>query len=254
MSMATTNQSADCSVPPSPSISLGDFDYDSESPLEQATQPEVAGGLVPQSTSHLPSNVPRGSVSQFSAILPGRQEDVATQSDIASLRDLIQTQFEKLRTHISSTSAPSNPPPPPPKVPTEAITNVLRPELSAQTAKVSALEEETRKLHAEMQSLKAVLDRAEKDPGLRAANQELQRVYVERQGLWDERQRLWDERAGLWTERGDLWRERQSLWDERDALWEEREEIWAERDKLKAQVKSLEEQLERHRDPVLVWI
>ncbi|KAG8762257.1 hypothetical protein FRC11_010224 [Ceratobasidium sp. 423] len=171
--------------------------------------------------------------------MPNVDTDSATKDDISSLRQLIQHEFEHFRLRQSTLSSH-----PLAEVPREAFADALRAEMAVRSAKISALEEENRKLRAEKQELRKALDRAENQPGLQvelnAANQELKRVYIERQGLWDEREALWKERGGLWEERADLWRERQSLWDERGKLWEERGDLWTLRDELIGKAKALE--------------
>ncbi|KAB5589282.1 hypothetical protein CTheo_7282 [Ceratobasidium theobromae] len=223
--------------PLSVSISLVDFDHELESPLEgpehcPESQPNLISTSAPRSTAPL-------AVIANPFEPPVQREDLATQSDITSIRELIQREFELLRTQLPAAGVPPNPPPFV-AVPAEAFTDALRAELAVQIAKISVLEEETRKLRAEKQELRAALDRAENEPTLLAelgtANQELKRVYVERRDLWEER-------ANLWKEREDLWRERQSLWDERGVLWQERGELWTLRDELSGRVKSLEAKL-----------
>ena len=154
-------------------------------------------------------------------IFPNPPTDAATQSDISSLRELVERKFGQLQAQIAAANLPP--------APAENLSNALRAELAVQMAKTSILEEEVLKLRAEKQALRAVLDKTESGSGtqkdLNSANLELQRVYVERQGLWDERAALWKERGELWEERGDLWKERQSLWDERGDLWRERDAL-----------------------------
>ncbi|CAE7203778.1 unnamed protein product [Rhizoctonia solani] len=168
-----------------------------------------------------------GSEAHNPVIVSSAHVDVATKDDVASLRQLVQQEFEQLKLQKSAPQF---------NIPKQAFTDALRAEMAVQLAKISALEEENRKLRAEKQELRAALDKAEDQPGLQlelnAANQELQRVYVERQGLWDERADLWKERGSLWEERADLWRERQSLWDERDILRKELDISWAVHDGL----------------------
>lgn len=127
-------------------------------------------------------------------VSPDIHDNIATKSDIAALRELVQKEFQLMRTHTPNQGAPA-PGPIPPTVPAEAFTDALRAELALQMAKVSVLEEETRKLRSEKQGLRAELDRMESSTALRAeldaANEERKRLYVERQGLWDERADLW---------------------------------------------------------------
>ncbi|CEL52911.1 hypothetical protein RSOLAG1IB_05979 [Rhizoctonia solani AG-1 IB] len=216
----------------SPSMSLADFDYDSESPVEPLKYRHAG----PQHTDESPSPFPEDRTRLSTAT---HHSSAATKEDITSLRLFIQREFEQLKTQKSPTPAH-----PPVEVPKEAFTDALRAELAVQLSKITVLEEETRKLRSEKQELRTALDRAENLPGLQAelntANQELKRVYVERQGLWDERSALWKERNDLWKERADLWSERQSLWDERGKLWNERDDLGTLRDELMAKVQALE--------------
>ncbi|CAE6446757.1 unnamed protein product [Rhizoctonia solani] len=194
-----TTESVNHSTPSSPAISLADFEYDSEPP--PAEQPKII--------RNEPGPAPPDSLPAFQgqSKTSSTHLDSATKDDVTALRQLIQHEFEQLRLQKSNLSSH-----PLAEVPREAFADALRAEMAVRSAKISALEEENRKLRAEKQELRKALDRAENQPGvqaeLNAANQELKRVYIERQGLWDER-------AALWGERGDLWRERQSLWEER---------------------------------------
>ncbi|KAF8598736.1 hypothetical protein BDV93DRAFT_609654 [Ceratobasidium sp. AG-I] len=226
------------STPSSPSLSLADFDYDSDSPEEQVPIKQSTGISHSLSAMHIDRNA--AVASPF--ISPDLRNDVATQSDIAALRELIQRKFQLMGAQISNqASAPTPTPAPVPvpmtvAVPAGAFTDSLRAELALQMAKVSILEEEVRSLRSEKQGLRAELDRAENSEALRAeldiANEERKRLHVERQGLWDERADLWRERQTLWEERGDLWKERGDLWQERG-------DLWVLRDSLLAQVESL---------------
>ncbi|KAL5639004.1 hypothetical protein ACGC1H_003393 [Rhizoctonia solani] len=218
---STVSESMSYSMPSSPSSSLDDFEYDSEAPAK-----EVKAGYEP---IKLISPIIHSPAPESPILLPDVRSDVVTKDDVASLRQLIQHEFDQLKLHKSTL--------PPVQIPKEAFTDALRADMAVQLAKISALEEENRQLRAEKQALRVALDRAENQPGLQAelnaANQELKSVYVERQGLWDERAALWKERGELWEERADLWRERGSLWDERA-------DLWVVRDGLMEKVASLE--------------
>ncbi|KAH7334153.1 hypothetical protein B0J17DRAFT_675580 [Rhizoctonia solani] len=196
----------------------------------------------PKDTRHQPEpispNTTQTPASQ-GQLIPGVHMDVATKEDIISLRQLIQYEFEQLK--LQNSTSPSRPPI---EIPKEAFTDALSTEMAMQLAKISALEEETRKLRAEKQDLGNALERVQNQSRLHAelsaANEELRRVYVERQGLWDERADLWKERGELWVERDGLWKERQSLWDEREKLWEERDGLSSVQEKLSQRVNLLE--------------
>ncbi|KAJ1303731.1 hypothetical protein OPQ81_008155 [Rhizoctonia solani] len=194
-------------TPVSPSMSLADFDYDSESPARE--RPNVIH-VEPAPTPPSPPIVI--SIPESAGV-----SDAATKNDIASLCQFIQHEFEQLRLQRSNSQSH-----PPVEVPKGAFTDALRAEVAVQLAKISALEEDNRRLRAEKQELREAFERAENQPGLQAelnaANQELKRVYAERQDLWEERAALWKERADLWEERADLWKERGSLWALRDEL------------------------------------
>jgi len=233
--MPSALESRNQSAPSSPSLSLADFDYDSDSPLEQGAIRQT--NVISPSASALRINRDVAVASPF--ISPDMRDDVATKSDITALRELIQKEFQLLSTQTPNQGASSAPVPAPapvaPVIPAEAFTDALRAELALQMAKVSVLEEETRKLRSEKQGLRAELDRMGDSTTLRAeldvANEERKRLYVERQGLWDERADLWRERQSLWEERGELWKERGDLWQERG-------DLWVLRDQLMAQVQS----------------
>ena len=132
-------------------------------------------------------------------VSPDFQSNVATQSDITALRELIQRKFQLMEAQISnqvSASVPAPVPAPMPvAVPAGVFTDALRAELALQMAKVSILEEEVRGLRSDKQELRAELDRAENSKALRTeldtANEERKRLFAERQGLWDERADLW---------------------------------------------------------------
>ncbi|CUA68223.1 hypothetical protein RSOLAG22IIIB_07755 [Rhizoctonia solani] len=216
------------STPSSPSMSLADFDYDSDSPVERPIPEDNVQRWLDRDKPKPVSPIPAKHKVQDPVSCPSVPE-FATKEEVSSLRQLIQQEFEQLKAE--------KPTFPQVEIPKEAFTDALRAEMAVQLAKISVLEEDNRKLRAEKQELRTALERVRNQPGLQAdlnaAKQELERVYVERQGLWDERAALWKERGDLWEERGDLWRERGSLWDERAGLW-------AVRDGLMEKVASLE--------------
>jgi hypothetical protein len=124
------------------------------------------------------------------------REDGATKSDISSLRAMIQQEFAQLKERLPASNPAALPPPPPVvTIPVEAFTDAIRAELAVQMAKVSVLEEETRRLRGEKQALRVQLERTEDAQALRseldASNAERKSLYVERQGLWEERADLW---------------------------------------------------------------
>ncbi|KAG8792142.1 hypothetical protein FRC12_007025 [Ceratobasidium sp. 428] len=214
------------SIPSSPSLSLANFDYDSDASAEQKSH---------HTCPPLPSPLPTRETNVASPfIVPDTREDPATKSDITELQTLIRQQVAILRNQISTTPVVQALPPEV-SVPETAFADTLRAELALQMAKVSVLEEEVRRLRGEKQALRTELERVENSQPvhaqLNAANSEMQHLYVERQGLWDERADLWRERQSLWDERGELWKER-------GELWKEREELWVVRDKLMEQVQS----------------
>ncbi|QRW09847.1 hypothetical protein RhiLY_08846 [Ceratobasidium sp. AG-Ba] len=175
----------------SPSLSLANFDYDSDVSVPQPRAVEESGSMLPlgaitRAARHIDTASP--------FISPDMREDLATQSDIADLRAMIQNEFSDLKKQITEPNPPV-PVPPSVSVPETAFADALRAELAVQMAKVSVLEEENRKLRSEKQGLRVELERARNGDAtltqLDAANAELRRLYVERQGLWDERADLW---------------------------------------------------------------
>ncbi|QRV95534.1 hypothetical protein RhiJN_23552 [Ceratobasidium sp. AG-Ba] len=176
----------------SPSLSLANFDYDSDVSVPQPRAVEESGSMLPpgaitRAVRHIDTASP--------FISPDMREDLATQSDIAELRAMIQNEFSDLKKQILEPNPPVPVSPPSVSVPETAFADTLRAELAVQMAKVSVLEEENRKLRSEKQGLRVELERAKNGDAtltqLDAANAELRRLYVERQGLWDERADLW---------------------------------------------------------------
>ncbi|KAG9120378.1 hypothetical protein FRC07_004153, partial [Ceratobasidium sp. 392] len=225
--MRSATELVNDSIPSSPSLSLANFDYDSD-------------GLAELAAGHSPPPPPPVTLRNREADVSSpfmsahTYEDRANKSDIVELRAMIQQEFTILKSQLPTATSPAPVQAPTVSVPETAFTDALRAELALQMAKVSVLEEEVRKLRGEKQALHTKLERVENAQPLcaelDAANAEKQRLYVERQGLWEERADLWkyEERQSLWDERGELWKER-------GALWEERGELWVVRDKLMEQ-------------------
>lgn len=234
--MRSTSTPLTSATPSSPTLSLESFDDDSDAPVSRIR--------IAQEPGHVPAPVSTVRNNSVHVASPWIPQDLATQSNIAQLRTMIQHEFSLLKDRFPAPCDVSVPetdslvptPAGVTSVPETAFADALRAELAVQMAKVSVLEEEVRKLRSEKQGLRIELERVKDGQPMRAqldaANVELERLYVERKGLWEERADLWKERQSLWEERADLWKERGDLWAERG-------DLWTLRDRLMGQIESL---------------